>query len=529
MNNLDGFIADRVFDYDIMVGKEKPKKPGLIYFKNYREAINMLNKHINKKSKILVHCDIDMDGIGSGFIVHRFLRSQEALDNTGFVINKDKTHGIEDKHIDYINKNGIELVIILDSSSNELEQIKRINCDVLVIDHHEIEFGIDKEEFNSMGSTVKGNYIIINNMLNTNEDISKYMSGGMVTYELLRIYEEVIGIKPIIEKLKLYQWAAVTLISDMIPLNNENNQWYIQNTIDALEIEPCLHILLQELDKWNGFISKNFLSFKLIPLINGTIRAGKSYEALDIILNRPTDITELLKYRDIQQDLLVDCEQDIIEYSRHIIKEVKEEGLENYIGLIATRISQSNKKDTAVFINKDGILKGSFRGLDRNRNYREEFKKYITDNKLVGFALGHALAFGFKVDKDLDKIMDTIGKNQKKIGNDNYVTMGEGFLDNIGGISGRGKHHIDNLQEFKKAGLFWRLGIVNSRLSNEEIINITIKRTEDIIPYEIRGKAYLYNIYNLECIAFEELVEEYIDLYVEHSGEIKVYARNKIN
>jgi len=91
----------------------------------------------------------------------------------------------------------------------------------------------------------------------------------------------------------------------------------------------------------------------------------------------------------------------------------------------------------------------------------------------------------------------------------------------------RGRYHITDMERFKRAGLLWRLGIANSRLStNESIDIITLNTFDEPVKISASGKAFYYNILGIHCMAFEELSTKYIKLYAEFTNELKIYARN---
>ena len=81
---------------ETVTGDRKASKPNLVAFKNTVQAVKLLKKHIDNKSKIAVHCDVDVDGIGSGYILKKFLKSQGANNNI-YIINKEREHGVSQK------------------------------------------------------------------------------------------------------------------------------------------------------------------------------------------------------------------------------------------------------------------------------------------------------------------------------------------------------------------------------------------------------------------------------------------------
>ena len=522
---MEAFLGDKFSNSDIVGGLEYAEKPSECYFKNYNEALEMLHKHIKGTKTIAIHTDVDVDGIGSAYILDRFIQGMGQLYRAGYMINSAKTHGITEKHVEYINKNSdsIGILIILDSSTNELDLIKRLKCDVLVIDHHEILH-------NSLsGKTETGEYVIINNMANNLEDgytTNKDMSCGLVLYELLRLYENKYNTS-LIEDSKLYQWACITLYTDAIHLATNRNQYYIDKTINTFDIEPTLKILLENLSKFDNRLNKTFINFTLAPRINKAIRAGASKDALNIVLRQPHEIDSLSKYVEKQNailsyilDSLENNSLNIVQTDTYNIVDITETGIsKNYCGVIASKLLDKTHRDTAVCINTGfGLLEGSFRGIYSEIDYRAEFEI----NERI-YAQGHALAFGFKATKDeLIEIMNNISLKIPKERKRWYLTAGD-IPDSLKGI-----HHIDSMTEFKKKGNLLKLAVANSKLSTDESIEIHILNSPTL-EVNWKEKYGTCNILGLECKIFEKPITEWLSIYVEYRDTIEIYLRNVSN
>ena len=416
------FIADRVDDYDAVVGNKKVEKPDYIAFFNADKALKMLHKHITGDKPIAGHGDVDIDGIGSTYILYKFLLSQGALSRAGFLINREKDHGVSQRHVDYFAKSNTGLLIILDSGTNDIDYIKQMNCDVLVVDHHEV---LHNE---LSGKTVGGEYVIVNNMIDNldvgaiNEFISnnlggakeyvklyyaeERMSGGLVLYELLRLYQLAYNTSDILETAMLYQWVGITLLTDVVPLSNSRNQYYMEKTVHSLDIEPSLKIIMNELNPWAKYLSKSFINFTLAPMLNRAIRAGESAMALDIILNRPHDIRKLEIFKDSQKAVMNSYLDNTELYDTYVVKDITNTGIsKSYCGVLATRLCEETNKNAAVYLVIDGIAEGSFRGRLADVDYR----KFFEDYREGIYAQGHKTAFGFKVKvNELKQILEQL-------------------------------------------------------------------------------------------------------------------------
>ena len=519
---------------DIVTGDREAGIPKIIGFHNTVKGIELLRNHVIKNSKIAVHCDVDVDGIGSGYVGKKFLGSQGAI-NTLFLINKDKIHGIQPAHVKYFNEiNNIDLLIILDSSTNEIELIKMLKCDVIVVDHHEImhnelcgktEYGYEYVIINNMIGNSNGSEVndwLRNNNPDTIETITDYVadarfSGAAVLYEIFRLYEEAYKVGPALKNLGLFQWVGVTLFSDAILLASDRNQYYMQQTVHSTYIESSLKIMLTELNKYKVTLDKSFINFTFCPAINKAIRAGFGGEALDIVLNRPQDILKLNIYKETQAKVLELCTNSTAVYKEdYILKDITSTGVsKNYCGVIAARLCGENTKNAVSFIMNDGTAMGSFRGRRSDVNYRGFFESYAKDV----FAQGHDGAFGFKVDvprlTDIMSQLKSIEPEETRL----YLTAGNVPQEL------RGQYHISDMDNFKRLGYLWRLAIANSKLSGSEQLSI-IGSSIDVVLVEQRGKLFVYEIMGLRCKAFEPINTKLVNVYIEYSKDIEMYIKN---
>lgn len=515
----------------VVTGDEEAKKPGYIAFENAVEAVELLRKHILNNSRIAVHCDVDVDGIGSGFIVKSFLRSQ-GINNALFLINKDKVHGIQEDHIDFFNnKCKIDLLIIVDSSTNETSIIKQLNCDTIVIDHHDVQVSDlhckSDHEYIVVNNMVEGTNNSINEWLrnlgcNTVENIDIYkadsrMSGALVLYELLRVYCAAYNTGNVLENMYLYQWVGVTLFSDAVILNTERNQWYIDRTVHNMEIEPSLKVMMQKLNKFQTNLGKSYIMYTFAPVINKAIRAGHSGEALNIVLNNPSNIESLVKYKQNQLEAIEKIPKDEVYVNDYIMKDITSYGIsKNYCGVMASKLCGENAKNTAVYIVRDGIAYGSFRGRYEKTDYRNFFKEYSSDI----YAQGHGPAFGFHVRlEQLSDIMSRIHEIETKGRERFYITAGNIPKDYMG------IYHINSMDNFKKLGYFWRLAIANSKLSSQEEL-VIYASISDVKMLGNKGKLYKYEVLGIECKAFEIINTTIVKIYIEFNKTAEAYIRN---
>ena len=529
-------------------GMQETTRPEYCIFNNTVKALEMLRKHIKENNKIFFHTDVDMDGIGSTYIIKKSL---EELGSTNhmMLINKDKTHGLQQKHVDFFDKNKcIDLLIVTDSSSNEIDIIKQMTCDVLCIDHHDLS----NTDLSGICNDGVHRYVIVNSTIdnpNPDEDknelikinseafknVSNYtgtaaMSCGLVVYELMRVYFACFNNEMVLENKMLDQWAGITLYTDVIDTLNDRNQWYLDRTLFKEGLEVTLRLILKQLNSFKYNMDKSYIQYTFAPVVNKAIRAGFSAIALDTIINTPYNINELKKYGAYQDEALdkalymtvknpvtgVDTKAKRTFNGEFIVFDTNSLDINpNYNGVIASRLVGDFKKNTVVCRLVDNQrYKGSFRGRFKNINYRDYFEKYSNDI----YAQGHSGAFGFEASPaQLNDIMS----NLKTIEGD-----GEKVYFSVGNIpeNERGEYHITDILDFKRNGYLMKIAVGNSKVSSLDEVYIRVK-TSDITFKEMKGKLYIYDAFGIKCKAFSQISSEYADIYLEYSNEISAFLR----
>lgn len=559
-------------DYDILKqrwlldeisGDKMPEKPGLCLFKNTAKAIKMLNRHIQKpNSRIAMSTDVDMDGIGCTYILDRELNAL-GIKTRIPIINKEKVHGIKEKYAHYFNQNPIDLLIITDSSSNDVDIIKMFNCDVLCIDHHELNHN------ELQGKTNDGHdYLIVNNTIDNDsiEEDLKFVRGlnleafkniettykgddrmscGLVLYELLRILNIIYGQDKLLENLMLYQWVGVTLFTDAIDLKTKRNQWYVRNTVMSKYREKTLGDIMKVLNqfKYNTTtgIDKTYIGYTFAPVFNKAIRAGASAEALQIVLRSPDKVLDLKKYEVMQKEAIDKAiyifneayEKGSEQYENskvrkefndtYIMYDITNDGtLPSYNGVIAGKmVSEFNKNSTSFKrCENSDIVVGSFRGRLQGIDYRKHFLDEIGENTSDIFAAGHKGAFGFRLHYDtLKKIMSTINSIEPITENKEYLTIGNVDQDK------QGVYHIDNVLDFKRQGYLWRISIGNALVNSQDNIDLIVS-SKDVVMKKAEEKVITYDVLGMECKAFQTLHGNLFRVYMEYNKEIGFYISN---
>ena len=396
-----------------------------IHYTNSVHAESLINKNVQRLKEqpnlvIKIFFDIDFDGISSGYIMWKMLVELCRCDPTRIipVINKERKHGITPSIVAEINNDiNTAMTIIVDSSTNEPDIFTKLNHDVLIVDHHDIEIAADR----LTGQTARGQYYVVNN----NIDGIQAKSAAEVVYEFWY------NISPsVLQSLMLEEWVAVSLYSDIIDILTPQNIWFtshLRNLRDNCDIMKILKPLdCVDIRDGHLALTKGSINFKLVPLINSCMRMQAGMDLVLCILYRPQTITSfrtcVTQQKELTTALLASMQPEIFGEIQvaQMKKQMKKKSantllgmmqtaettkklntysdsvIDGFKGLIAGKLCEAARRTTFVYdivtIDGEQYMKGSARTTGRLAGV--ELRKILS--KLDGWtASGHGDAFGF--------------------------------------------------------------------------------------------------------------------------------------
>lgn len=385
---------------------------------------NLLKKHIDNNSHIVIVSDFDNDGLNGCAVGYKICKNIFNLP-TDYVFNK-RIYGRgftipvmeQIKIIHELHK--IDLIISVDHGSNDEEQfkeLKSLGIDLLITDHHEIETYPDSAD------------VFINPMKNEKEhfDISGCSVLFLVLYRL--IYKELLSNnKSIVDECIVH--VATTVISDVMDMSLPINRFLVN---EGMNIINNSNIVLRDIFVTLFKIRDNTINYRDIsylfaPLINSGNRTNNELTALQFLLaNNISDAFNIGKklnlintYRKkVSKDTISNIETFMYQNSKYPIVFLQE-GI-NIAGSIAAMCGEKYNNPCIAFNReKNGMLSGSFRGILKDLNILDIFNKINDiDNNILKEYGGHKSAGGCLIYKDkvdefitlynneLDKIIDS--------------------------------------------------------------------------------------------------------------------------
>ena len=364
-------------------------------FERMEEAVEKIIKLREKKQRIYIYGDYDVDGITAASFLVLVMR-EIGIDTRYYIPSRmEENYGLDKKTIDFINERDGKMVITVDTGANSIEDIRyaqSLGIEVIVTDHHKSTKEKSDEE-----------YILINPKLSENYKF-KYLSGAGVALKLAQgIYR-----KLKISEEKLYKYLDIVMIgtvADVVPMIDENRV-IISKGLQVLKETKVkgLVYLIRYLKFQNKNINTTDVSYFISPLINSLGRIGVSKIGADFFIEEDdfkiyNIIEEMKKTNKIRRKL----EKKIYDEAIEILE--KEENAKDMpyifltsknwhpgvIGVVSSRLSIKFGVPVILVAIKNGVGKASCRS-NNGVNIFNIFKKM--EGKLVRFG-GHDLAAGF--------------------------------------------------------------------------------------------------------------------------------------
>ncbi|MEO0119513.1 MAG: DHH family phosphoesterase [candidate division WOR-3 bacterium] len=108
---------------------------------DYEKGIERIKEAIRKEEKILVWGHEDLDGITATVLFYNILKDLRAKVSFYIPVKHKKKYGLNLEDLELLKEEGLDLVIMVDCGTTnflEIEEAKKMDVDVVVIDHHEV-------------------------------------------------------------------------------------------------------------------------------------------------------------------------------------------------------------------------------------------------------------------------------------------------------------------------------------------------------------------------------------------------------
>ena len=176
------------------------------------KAIERIIKAIENKEKIIIYGDYDVDGITSVTVLKSFLE-ERGIHVSEYIPNRlEEGYGLNKKAVEYIAKQGNQLMITVDcgiSAIEEVEYANKLGIETIVTDHHE------------PGEELPKAIAVVDTKRKDNKYPFRNLAGVGVVFKLIQAISQRLDL-PEKEYLKYLDIVCIGTISDIVPLVDEN-------------------------------------------------------------------------------------------------------------------------------------------------------------------------------------------------------------------------------------------------------------------------------------------------------------------
>ena len=389
-------------------GSRKDFQDGFL-MKDMETGVKIIADKIQKKAKIRIIGDYDVDGVSSIFILLKGLKKLNA--DVDYVIPHRIVdgYGINEKLIQDAADSGVDTIITCDNGIAAIEQVafaKSLNMTVVITDHHDIRF---KETDGEKQYIIPQADAVINPKQKDCRYPFKELCGAAVAYKfiecLLRRMQD--NEREFMDS--LLEMAAVATVGDVMDLQGEN-RIIVKEGLKLLNHTKNLG--LRSLMELNGIspgnLSAYHIGFIIGPCLNASGRLDTARRSLELLMaEHKADADRLAgdlkafneerKNLTLEQTEIASEMVETTELSKdNVLVVYLPDCHESIAGIIAGRLRERYYKPVFVITDSEEGLKGSGRSIE---GYHM-FEKLLMVSDLMTKFGGHPMAAGVSLPKE---------------------------------------------------------------------------------------------------------------------------------
>ena len=432
--------------------KIKNLLPNPLRIKDMNIAINRTYHCLQKNETIGIFGDYDVDGASSTALLARYFLSLNKKIETYVPDRQLEGYGPSNKGFEELIKKGAKLIFTVDCGTLSFKPIKfaqNLNCDVIVLDHHQSEINLPEA------------CAIVNpNRFDDTSGLNYLCAAGVCFVYLVGLNKKLrdknwFKTNNIIEPniLNFLDLVSLGTVCDVVPLVDLNRA-IVKQGLKIIKNRSNLGIkTLFDLCKIESKATTYDLGFKLGPRINAGGRVGKSSHGAELLISSDpkktfqiaTDLEKSNKERQSIELLL--SEKLKLEVRKHhnypILLLSGENWHEGVVGIVAARIKDKYKKPTILISVNDNIGKGSARSI-LGFDIGAQIIKAVQSG-LLEKGGGHKMAGGFTIKTEkISDFRNFLIKNFEKSKVDTSKNMNL-YLDSIISPSALNKDFFDEI------------------------------------------------------------------------------------
>ncbi len=370
---------------------------------NMQTAVDRILAGVNRKERVVLFGDYDVDGVTSLALLAEMLRAYGVEPQLFLPLRMEEGYGLSAESVERcLREHNPQLLIAVDcgtSSVAEIADLKRRGVDVIVFDHHEPK------------SELPNCVAIVNPKIDPDSPFHYLCSVGIV-FKLCHALLKTRQLDGFNLKSRL-DLVALGTVADIVPLRGENRTFVRRGAIEiARSTRPGLKKLI-ELSGVRPPILTEHIGFRLGPRLNASGRLSNAQRSLQLLLTQDeaeaTSLAELLdkqnrERQEVEKEIFLAADEQItweFDPGRDAAIVVSARGWHlGVLGIVASRISRKYHRPAIVIgFEENGIGKGSGRSIE-GLNLVEALNRCSGSLQKYG---GHEMAAGLTIlEKDID-------------------------------------------------------------------------------------------------------------------------------
>lgn len=451
--------------------------------KDVDKGANLLIRHIDNRSHIVIVSDYDSDGLTSAVTLTKGLTKIFACSDKDVttIINK-RIYGngfnpvLTKSIIELHKKRPIDLLISSDHGSVDNESYKQFKeagiGDLIITDHHTCKLGIPSYATVFINPQREDSYYL------------KSISGCCTAFLLLvQTYKTMFKTTNFKDLYQLLPYVGISTISDVMSLKEPFNRHLVRLGLRELNsLRNKAWIPIKKLLGINGIVTVKDIGFKISPLINtGNAMDSEQLVFKMLIEENPHKVDELAKevneLNTMRKRMTRELHKDVVKNldTQYGLTAIIDTDI-NVNGKVASSVGGQMNRPIVCFSQPDDnpdVYVGSGRGVINGFNLLGIVNKIQdTDDSILIQYGGHHGALGCKIHKskydDFKKLFDTFVKEElERIGNEDTIDIDMVIPDYMINVD-----LYNKVMEYQPYGLDWEEPIFLSKLKVKSVFKI---------------------------------------------------------
>ena len=393
--------------------------------KDVRPAVQRIRQALERKEKMVIYGDYDVDGVTSVSMLYLYLTGMGG--DVGYYIpsRAGEGYGLSRAALDKLHDDGVRLVITVDTgitACEEAEYAKEIGIDMVITDHHECR------------ATLPDAVAVVNPHRPDCPYPFKELAGVGVVFKLIAAFEatlgaekgeaEIDGVRRV--AVRFADLVAIGTIADVMPITDENR---LIVTLGLRQIERTERVgLAALLDKASAGaggkpqrrrkITSTFIGFGVAPRINAAGRMSEATLAVELLLadtpekadRMAAELCEINSLRQSEENTIAEqayrrIEEEFDPDTTRVLVLEDDHWRQGIIGIVCSRITERYGLPS-ILVSFDGATEGFDSPDDQGKGSGRSVKgmnlvEALTacEDLLVKFG-GHELAAGLTIRRD---------------------------------------------------------------------------------------------------------------------------------